>query len=105
MLQARSSKEKKPSSTTPTKEFRNTNWSSISKGFVSLITVLDLKIFQFSGDIESNPGSTSAIEKVIFGSFHLGDARFGSTANIQCACNSLFALFLSSEEGIQVKYS
>ena len=71
---------KKPSSTSLTKEFSNTTVSSISKGFVSLIVVLGFIVFQLSGDVESNPGPTYAIQKVILGSFHHGDTRFGTTA-------------------------
>ena len=86
---------KKPSSTSLTKVFSSTTVSSISKGFVSLIVVLGLIVFQLSGDVESNPGPAYTIEKVISGSFHQGDTRFGTTAGIQCACNSLFALCFS----------
>ena len=86
---------KKPSSTSLTKEFSNTAVSSISKGFLSLIVVLGFIVFQLSGDVESNPGLTYAIEKVISGSFHQVDTRFGTTPGIQCACNSLFALCFS----------
>ena len=41
------------------------------------------------GDLESNPGPVYNIEKVVLGSFHHGDTRFGATAEVQCACNSL----------------
>ena len=41
------------------------------------------------GDIESNPGPVYNIEKVALDSFHHGDSRFGATAGVQCACNSL----------------
>ena len=44
------------------------------------------------GDIESNPGPTYVIEKAIHGSYHQGDQRFGNTAGVQCACNSLYTL-------------
>ena len=44
------------------------------------------------GDIESNPSPTYVIEKAIRGSYHQDDQRFGNTAGIQCACNSLYAL-------------
>ena len=43
-------------------------------------------------DIESNPGPTYVIEKAIHGSYHQGDQRFGNTAGVQYACNSLYAL-------------
>ena len=46
-----------------------------------------------SGDIETNPGPTYALEKVVHGSFHQGNRQlFGETAGIQCACNALYAL-------------
>ena len=47
---------------------------------------------KLSGDIESNPGPRYVVAKVVQGSFHQGNERFGSTAGIQCACNSLYAL-------------
>ena len=43
-------------------------------------------------DIESNPGPTYVIETAIHGSYHQGDQRFGNTAGVQYACNSLYAL-------------
>ena len=44
------------------------------------------------GDIESNPGPTSSnFLKVVQGSFHQGDPKFGHTAGVQCV-NSLFAI-------------
>ena len=42
--------------------------------------------------MESNPGPTYSIEKVIQGSFHQGNPKFGRTAGVQCACSSLFTL-------------
>ena len=69
--------------------------SSISKGFVPLVVVLGLIVFQLSGDVESNPGQTYAIEKVVSGSFHQDSTTFGTTAGMQCAWNSLFALCFS----------
>ena len=50
------------------------------------------KLFQ-DGDIETNPGLTCNIERVMQGSFHQGNRELlGETAGIQCACNSLHAL-------------
>ena len=64
-----------------------------------LIVVLNLNfaclkflILLQHGDIESNPGPTFKTLKVIQGSFHQGHPKFGETAGIQCACNSLFSL-------------
>ena len=47
------------------------------------------------GDIESNPGPVCNIEKVVLGSCHYGDTRFGATAGVPCACNSLLVLCCS----------
>ena len=44
-------------------------------------------IFIIDADVESNAGPTSVIEKAI-----RGDRRFGDTAGVQCACNSLYIL-------------
>ena len=90
-----SKKQQGNSSTSLTKVFSYTTVSSISKDFVSLIVVLCFIVFQLSGDVESNPGTSYAIDKVILASFHQGDTRFGTTAGIQCTCNSLFALCFS----------
>ena len=67
---------------------------SLIFGFVFLCSLYfsSIGLLQLSGDVESNPGPTYSIEKVIQGSFHQGNPRFGGTAGVQCACNSLFAL-------------
>ena len=58
--------------------------------------------YKVSGDVESNPGPTYAVEKkAILGSFHQGD-RFGDTADIQCACNSSYALCWSKVKKVFV---
>ena len=45
------------------------------------------------GDIETNPGPTYNIERVLQGSFDQGNRElFYETAGIQCVCNSLYAL-------------
>ena len=44
------------------------------------------------GDVESNPGLTYKILKVVQGSFHQGDIRFGETAGRQCVCTTLYAI-------------
>ena len=48
-----------------------------------------------AGDIETNPGPTYTILKLVKASYHQGNTRFGSKAGTQCACNSLFALVWS----------
>ena len=67
---------------------------SLIFGFVLLCSMYfrSISLLQLSGDVESNPGPTYSIEKVIQGSFHQGNPRFGRTASVQCVCNSLFAL-------------
>ena len=50
---------------------------------------INLKV---SGDRESNSNSTYVIDKFLLVLFHQGDRRFGDTASIQCACNSLYVL-------------
>ena len=45
-------------------------------------------LIQF-GDIENNPGP---IQRVIRGSFHQWDQRFGQTAGTQCMCNTLYSV-------------
>ena len=63
--------------------------------FISLLLGLGLRSFStliIDADVESNPGPTYVIEKAICGSYHQGDRRFGDTAGVQCACNSLYAL-------------
>ena len=58
---------------------------------LNLASVKLLKLL-VDGDIESNPGPTCNFLKVVQGSFHQGDTKFGHTAGVQCACNSLFAI-------------
>ena len=44
-------------------------------------------------DIETNPGPTYNLEKMVHGSFHQGNSQlFGETADTQCACNALCVL-------------
>ena len=67
---------------------------SLIFGFVFLCSLYfsSTGLLQLSGDLDSNPGPNYSIEKVIQGSFHQGNPRFGRTAGVQCACNYLFAL-------------
>ena len=65
-------------------------------------SVLKLLKLLADGDIESNPGPSFNILKVIQGSFHQGNPKFGHTAGIQCACNSLYALCWSVIKRVSV---
>ena len=57
--------------------------------FQAVISGMQLK----DGDIETNPGPTYNLEKIVHGCFHQGNSQlFGETAGIQCACNALYAL-------------
>ena len=65
--------------------------------------VLKLLKLLADGDVESNPGPTTYdVLKVVQGSFHQGHPKFGQTAGIQCACNSLFTLCWSSIKRVAV---
>ena len=44
------------------------------------------------GEVESNPGPTYNIAKIVKASFHQGSPMFDATAGIQCACNALYAI-------------
>ena len=70
----------------------NNNRLSLIICFLSLAIFSSFLVLQHCDDVESNPGPTYDIENVIMGSFHQGDAKFGLTAGIQCACNSLYVL-------------
>ena len=65
-------------------------------------SVLKLLKLLTDGDVESNPGPTFKILKVIQGSFHQGHPKFGHTAGIQCACNSVYALCWSVIKRVSV---
>ena len=67
---------------------------SLIFGFVFLCSLFfsSIGLLQLCVDVESIPGLTCSTEKVIQGSFHQGNPRFGRNAGVQCACNSLFAL-------------
>ena len=55
-------------------------------------TVISDKILQ-DGDIETNPGQIFNIEREEQDSFHQENrGLFGETKDIQCACNSFYAL-------------
>ena len=55
----------------------------------AIISGIQLK----GGDIETNPGPAYNLEKIVHGSFHQGNSQlFGETADIQCACNALYAV-------------
>ena len=73
-------------------EISKSNFSQNTSG--RLLLQIDIKV---SGEVESNPGPAYAVEKkAVMRSFHQGDRRFGDTAGIQYACNSLYALCWSS---------
>ena len=44
------------------------------------------------GDVESNPGPTYNIKKLVKASFHQGNMMFGVSAGMQCACNALISI-------------
>ena len=52
------------------------------------------------GDNSSHPGPD--FYKIVTGSFHQGDIKFGQTAGIQCARNSLFAIAWSTVRKVRI---
>ena len=56
---------------------------------ISFLIVMKLPI---DGDVESNPGPTYDVTKIVKASFHQGDPMFGVSAGTQCTCNSLFSI-------------
>lgn len=48
-----------------------------------------------ASDVQSNPGPVNP-DKIVMGSFHQGDSRFGESAGSQCMCNALWAICYSS---------
>ena len=65
--------------------------------WIILLGILFLKTFACS---HNKKMPVYQINKVVNGTFHQGDSRFGSTAGRQCACNSLFSIFWSSIRSI-----
>ena len=64
-------------------------WRVILLGFSVFVLLnvqgqINLKI---SGDEDHNLGQDYVVNKVVQGSFHQDNPRFGSTAGIQCTCN------------------
>ena len=55
---------------------------------ISFLIVMKLLI---DGDVESNPGPTYNVTKIVKASFQ-GDPMFGVSAGMQCTCNSLFSI-------------
>ena len=45
-----------------------------------------------AGDVESNPGPTYNILKIVKASYHQGNPMFGYSVGKQCLCNALFAI-------------
>ena len=65
-------------------------------------SALKLLILLTDGDIKSNPRPTFEILKLVQGPFHQGHSKFGHTAGVQCACNSLYALCWSTVKRVTV---
>ena len=70
-------------------------------GFYIILEILNVPFYLMlvfvqllilDGGVESNPGPKYAVEKSLLGSNHQGDQRFGDTARVQCARDSLFVL-------------
>ena len=59
---------------------------NVNIGFLIVMKLL------IDGDVESNPGPTYDVTKIVKASFHQGDPMFGVSAGMQCTCNSLFSI-------------
>ena len=69
-------------------------WCSLEHVLTCIIVInnmsfLNRMLLLRSGDVESNPGPTFNISKVVQASFHQGHPKFGDSAGIQCASCSL----------------
>ena len=62
---------------------------------MSFLLVMQLIIDR---DVESNPGPTYNIVKLLKASFHQGNEMFGATRGTQCACNALFAICWADDD-------
>ena len=60
------------------------------------VSFLKLMSLLTDGDVESNPGPTYTILKVVQGSFNQANQKFGETAGRQCACITLFSIAWSA---------
>ena len=67
-----------------------TLYVNMNMSFLKLISLLT------DGDVESNPGPTYTILKVVQGSFNQANKKFGETAGRQCACITLFSIAWSA---------
>lgn len=67
--------------------------------FIALLSLLTSSLALLYGDVESTPGLSYTIERAVLGIFNQSDKRFGHTAGIQCAFNSLHALCWSQIRG------
>ena len=56
---------------------------------LSFLAVMKVVI---AGDVETNPGPTVNVTKLVKASFHQGNGMFGDTAGMQCVCNALFSI-------------
>ena len=66
----------------------------------SNMSFLKISKLLLDGDIESNPGPD--FYKVVTGTFHQGDMKFGQTAVIQCTCHSFFAIAWSTVRKVTI---
>ena len=57
-----------------------------------------IKPIVIAGDVDSNPGPTYNIIKLIKASFHQGNPMFGLTAGIRCACKCIVCYMLDQDK-------
>ena len=79
---------------------------SLIFGFVFLCSLYFSSIgpLQLSGDMEINLGPTYSIDKVIQGSFHQGNPRFGRTAGVTVRLQFFVCIMLvASKDSVKVE--
>lgn len=61
--------------------------------FIALLSLLTSSLALLHSDVELTPGLSYTVDRAVFGIFNQSDKRFGHTAGIQYAFNSLHALW------------
>ena len=70
--------------------------------FIALFSFHISSLVLLHGDEELTPGPSNTVDRVVLGTFHQCDGRFGHTAGIQGACNYLYAFCWSQICGVNM---
>lgn len=83
--------------------FRDVVVQLLGLAIILMITLCKIKLLLLAqaGDVESDPGpGTYNVLKTVKASSHQGDVKFGISAGLQCLCNCLFSIALSTHRRI-----